>query len=127
MVRDDNPKKRGGDMRSRRHGLLVTLLAAAALATAAAAGAADQNVIPYQQGDPHANGCPSGWEALDTGVLASYGYGAGTIDLTANGGNGDGIICGKPWTDAEQAARLPGAERPVIFDFQDNNLPPYAG
>lgn len=102
-------------------------LAAGALATAAAAGAADQPVIPYQQGDPHANGCPSGWEALLVADLAPYGYRVpGTIDSPADGGNGDGIVCGQPWTAAEQAARLPGAEVPVIFDFADNNLPPYA-
>lgn len=115
-------------MRSRQSGLLASLLAAAALTSAAAAGAADQNVIPYQAGDPQLNGCPSGYEALSVDVLTPYGYRLpALIDSTANGGNGDGIVCGHPLTAAEQAAREPGATVPVIFNFEDNNLPPYGG
>jgi hypothetical protein len=102
----------------------AALVAAAALAAAAGAGATgvDQSVIPYQPGDPHTNGCPSGWEALSDAVLVSFGYQAPTV-VDADG---DGVICGKPWTSAEQSARIPNAHVPVIFDFRDNDLPPYS-
>ncbi len=104
--------------------LVLTAALAVALATAAGAGAGGQTVIPYQPGDPQTNGCPAGWEVLALSDLIPYGYQLPTqIDSTANGGNGDGIVCGHPWTPAEQAARLPAATVPVIFDFEDNNLP----
>ncbi len=105
--------------------LFVFVIALGAAFVAATAGAAfDQSVIPYQAGDPQTNGCPAGWEALVLNNLTRYGYVIPTmLDATANGGNGDGIVCGHPWTAAEQAARLPNASVPTIFDFQDNNLP----
>lgn len=104
---------------------VLTAALAAAFAVAATAGAAfDQSVIPYQPGDPQTNGCPAGWEALALSDLTPYGYRLPSmLDATANGGNGDGVVCGHPWTAAEQAARLPDATVPIIFDFQDNNLP----
>ena len=96
------------------------------LTTAGAVGAYDQNVIPYRPGDPLTNGCPSGWEALELSDLAPYGYRVPfAIDSPAHGGNGDGVVCGMPWTPAEMAAREPGASVPVIFNFRDNNLPPF--
>ncbi len=104
--------------------LVLTAALAAALAAAVGAEAGGQTIIPYQPGDPQTNGCPAGWEALALSDLIPYGYQLpAQIDATANGGNGDGIVCGHPWTAAEQAARLPNATVPVIFDFQDNNLP----
>lgn len=94
------------------------------LATAGAVGAATQNVIPYQPGDPLTNGCPSGWQALQLSDLAPYGYHVSfAVDNPANGGNGDGVVCGMPQTAAETAVREPGDTVPVIFDFRDNNLP----
>ncbi len=94
------------------------------LATTGVAGAWTQHVIPFQPGDPLVNGCPSGWEALQLSDLAPYGYHVPfAIDNPANGGNGDGVVCGNPWTPAEMAAREPGATGPVIFDFVDNNRP----
>jgi hypothetical protein len=103
---------------------VTALVAAAALAAAAGAGATgvDQSVIPYQPGDPQTNGCPSGWEALSVDDLLGLGYQA---PATVNA-NGDRLICGKPWTTAEQTARIPNAHVPVIFDFRDNDLPPYS-
>jgi hypothetical protein len=103
---------------------LAVAAAAAALVAVASAGAIDQSVIPYHPGDPQTNGCPAGWEALALSDLAPYGYQVPSmLDASANGGNGDGVVCGHPWTAAEQAARLPNAPVPVIFDFQDNQLP----
>jgi hypothetical protein len=88
---------------------------------AGTAAAFDQTVIPYQPGNPQTNGCPAGSEALNLSDLAPYGYRVVSSGLDANG---DGIICGKPFTPEEQAARFPNASVPVIFDFRDNNLPP---
>lgn len=104
--------------------LALAVAAAAALVVVASAGAIDQSVIPYQPGDPQTNGCPAGWEALALTALAPYGYEVpAMLDASANGGNGDGVVCGHPWSPAEQAARLPNAVVPVVFDFQDNGLP----
>jgi hypothetical protein len=94
------------------------------LATAGVAGAYSQTIIPYEPGDPLVNGCASGFEALRLSDLAPYGYRVPfRIDDLANGGNGDGVVCGMPWTPAEMAAREPGSSVPVIFDFVDNALP----
>jgi hypothetical protein len=95
---------------------------AAAIATAiallapATAGAYDQTTIPYTPGDPVANGCPSGWEALKLSDLAPYGY------QIASQPDADCIVCGKPYTPQEQAAKFPDAQVPVVFDFRDNSL-----
>jgi hypothetical protein len=109
----------------------MTLVASAAavsllLAMAGVAGAYDQDTIPYQRGDPLTNGCPSGWEALQVTDLtdASSNYQLpGHLDATANGGNGDGVVCGKPFTPQEQAAQFPNAVVPVVFYLRDNDLP----
>jgi hypothetical protein len=101
--------------------LLFAAVAVAVLCLVGTAAAFDQTVIPYQPGDPHTNGCPAGWEALNLSDLAPYGYHVVSSGLDANG---DGIICGKPFTPEEQAARFPNAFVPVIFDFSDNDLPP---
>lgn len=98
----------------------IAVLAAALIASAtASATGIDQSVIPFVPGNPLTNGCPSGWEALTLTDLHNFGYMPDAIDV-----NGDGIICGLPWTTAEQTARLPGALRPVVFSFEDNNLLP---
>ncbi len=96
------------------------------LATAGVVGAFDQGVIPFTSGNPLTNGCPSGFEALAVGDLTPYGYELPSfLDDPANGGNGDGTVCGKPLAPQEQAARFPNAHVPIIFDFRDNNLPPF--
>lgn len=106
-------------------------IAAATIATTAAllmpAGAGAFAPIPYQPGNPTTNGCPSGWEALQVAALTPLGYGLPSrIDSLANGGNGDGVVCGKPVSSAEQTARF-STETVLIFDFRDNNLQPFAG
>lgn len=93
---------------------------AASLVAAGAARAFDQTVIPFQPGKPAVNGCPSGFEALALPDLAQYSYHLPFL-LDASG-NGDGIVCGKPWAPQEQTARLPQADVPVVFDFLDNDL-----
>jgi hypothetical protein len=110
-------------------GLATAAAVAAALVAAAGAGASGvgQSVIPYQPGDPHTNGCPSGWEALYVADFPDVYHAPGFVDDPENGGNGDGIVCGQPWTSAEQSARLPNAVVPVVFNFEDNHLPAYSG
>jgi hypothetical protein len=111
-------------MKSRIAGAALAAAAALLLASAGVVGAFDQNVIPYQPGNPLTNGCASGFEALNLVDLAPHGYKAPSqLDDPANGGNGDGIVCGRPFTPQEQAARFPNAAVPVIFDFVDNSLP----
>jgi len=110
--------------KSRIAGAALAGATALVLATAGVVGASDQNVIPYQPGDPLTNGCAGGWQALELTDLTPYGYKVPSqLDDPANGGNGDGIVCGKPMTPQEQAARFPSAAVPVVFNFVDNSLP----
>jgi hypothetical protein len=92
-----------------------------------AASAFDQPYFPYQPGDPQLNGCPSGFEALQVSILSAAGYHVtAVVDSPANGGNGDGIICGKPVSAGEMTARFSSENVPIIFSFRDNNLEPFA-
>jgi hypothetical protein len=103
---------------------LTAFVAALALATGAAA-APDQSFVPFQPGNPVVNGCPAGLEALQVSDLTPLGYRVPSrVDGPANGGNADGVVCGRPWTPQEQAARLPG-DALVIFDFTDNTRTPW--
>lgn len=106
----------------------ATIATVAALIAPATAGAFDQPYFPYQPADPQLNGCPSGWEALQVSVMTPAGYQLpAMLDSPANGGNGDGIICGKPVSTAEEQARFSAESVPIIFDFRDNDLKPYQG
>lgn len=106
-----------------RSTLVIAVLSVAGGLTAAGAAAYDQTVIPYLPGDPLTNGCPTSFEALDLSELAPYGYRVPfAIDSTADGGNGDGIICGTPFEPEAQAAAFPNAPVPVVFHFMDNKL-----
>jgi len=100
-------------------------IVAATLSTAVVIAAITATAASANSGDPQNNGCPSGMDALNVVDLSNQGYRVpAIIDSVDNGGNGDGVICGQPWTSAEQAARLPGADL-QIYSFRDNNLPPY--
>ena len=48
--------------------------------------------------------------------------GLAVLAAAANGGNGDGVVCGKPLAPQEQAARFADALVPAVFDFGDNDL-----
>jgi hypothetical protein len=104
--------------------LLVLGCSIAALAATFAAGApAFDNTIPFTPGNPVVNGCPAGMEAIRVADFPSEYKVPAIVDNPANGGNGDGIVCAKPLTPQEQAARLPNA--PVlIFNFTDNTRTP---
>jgi hypothetical protein len=104
-------------------GGLAVLVVALVLASGAAAF--DQSVIPFQPGNPLVNGCPAGYEALQLSDLALYAYHLPfLLDNPANGGNGDGVVCGKPLSAQEQATRFPNVPVPIIFEFGDNGLTP---
>jgi hypothetical protein len=108
----------------------ATIATAAALLAPATAAAFDQSFIPYQPGDPQLNSCPSGWEALKVADLTASGYALpAKLDSgqVGNGGNNDGVVCGKPVSSAEENARFSGESVPIIFDFRDNTLEPYQG
>lgn len=101
-------------------------LIAATLLVPASAYAFDQPFVPYAPGDPATNGCPAGWEALQVSDLTPLGYRLpARIDSLANGGNGDGTVCGKPFSTGEEVARTSGETVPVVFDFRDNSLNSY--
>jgi hypothetical protein len=113
----------GWKLRGMKRILVFTAAVIALLAVTVGTGTADQTAIPFQSGNPQTNGCSAGTEALALSDLTPYGYKVpATVDDPANGGNGDGIVCGRPWSAAEQEARLPDAAVPVVFDFSDNHL-----
>jgi hypothetical protein len=103
---------------------VATIATVAALLAPAGASAFDQSFIPYHAGNPATNGCPSGWEALQLADLAKYPYRVPiALDSRANGGNGDGVVCGKPVSSAEEDARFShDTNVPIIFNFRDNTL-----
>jgi hypothetical protein len=102
-------------------GSSISTLAAAL--TLAAGASAFENTIPFTPGDPVANGCPAGFEAIQVADFPAEYRVPARLDDPANGGNGDGVVCGKPLNQQEQAVRLPGAEV-LIFNFRDNTLTP---
>jgi hypothetical protein len=110
-------------MKKTSFALSVILAALAPLGLATGAAAFDQSAIPFQPGNPVLNGCAAGLEALQVSDFPSGYLAPARIDDPANGGNGDGVVCGKPWNPAEQAARLPNADV-LIFSFTDNTLTP---
>jgi hypothetical protein len=101
----------------------LKIVAASVASAAALAAAGTPGLATANSGDPHANGCPSGWDALSVTDLTNAGYKVpASVDAA---GNNDGIVCGLAWTAAEQAARLPNASL-QIYEFRDNDLPPFA-
>jgi hypothetical protein len=103
-------------MRRLTTALLVALLLALGLLTATAAPAA---AIPTE------TGCPSSSQVLSVAELIPLGYRApAEIDAPANGGNGNGLVCGLPLPEAYRQARCgPNCPVPVIYLFRDDNLP----
>ena len=102
--------------------LLVVGVSVAALVLATGASAFD-NTIPFTPGNPNLNGCPAGFEAIQVADFpAGYRLPA-RLDSPANGGNGDGTICGKPLNPQAQAAQFPD-EDVLLYEFRDNTLTP---
>jgi hypothetical protein len=92
--------------------LLVTLLLALGLLMATA------GPVPAL---PTETGCPSAFQVLSVAELTAQGYRApALVDAPANGGNGNGLVCGLP---LPQQACGPDCPVPVFYQFGDDNLP----
>jgi hypothetical protein len=71
--------------------------------------------------NPTQTSCPSGYQVLSVADLTAQGYHVpAQADDPANGGNGDGLVCGLPLPDA---ACGPDCPVPIFYNFLDNNLP----
>jgi hypothetical protein len=102
-------------MRRLTTALLLGLLLALGLATATAAPAA---AIPIE------TGCPSGDQVLVVEDLLAQGYRVPAIvDDPANGGNGNGLVCGHAFSEAaRQQLCGPDCPVPIYYLFRDDNL-----
>ncbi|MGH2971840.1 MAG: hypothetical protein ACRDNM_09855 [Gaiellaceae bacterium] len=78
---------------------------------------------------PVQNGCLPGYHLMSVADLSAAGYGVpALLDNPANGGNGNGIVCGKRISEAA-AEQLCGGEHgpdatcpvPIVYDFADDN------
>jgi hypothetical protein len=99
-------------MRRLTTALLVALLLALGLFTATSGPA---SALPTE------TGCPSGFQVLSVAELTAQGYRVPAIlDDPANGGNGNGLVCGLP---LPQQACGPDCPVPVFYQFSDDNLP----
>jgi hypothetical protein len=71
--------------------------------------------------NPTETGCPTAYQVLSVADLTALGYHLpAQLDDPANGGNGDGLVCGLPLPDASCGPECPV---PVYYNFFDNNLP----
>lgn len=76
---------------------------------------------------PPVTGCPAGFNTLLVADLIPMGYHVPLlIDDPANGGNGDGVVCGKP-INPTRAAEICGGPCgvPVLYGFRENTLTPW--
>jgi len=66
------------------------------------------------------SGCPSGYVAKTLAEWASGGYtrAPAFVDNPANGGNGDGIVCGN-----DIGKKDPSNPSLQLYQFRDNNVP----
>jgi len=72
---------------------------------------------------PPESGCASSNRVLVVEDLLDMGYVLpGEIDDVSNGGNGDGIVCGKPLNPVVQESVCPASQCPVaiVYQFRDN-------
>ena len=81
---------------------------------------------PASAGTPADTGCPTSYDLLNVADLTAQGYQLpAQLDDPANGGNGDGWVCGKPANDhkAENFCNGP-CPVPQLYDLVDNNRTP---
>jgi hypothetical protein len=69
-------------------------------------------------------GCPSGDQVLVVEDLLAQGYRVPAIvDDPANGGNGNGLVCGHAFSEAaRQQLCGPDCPVPIYYLFRDDNL-----
>ncbi len=96
---------------------------------AAAAAIAGLGLVPATasaaMGTPPETGCPSSNEVLVVADLVPLGYMVPQrIDDPANGGNGNGLVCGKPFNPVVQELQCPAATCPVpvVYYFREDSL-----
>jgi hypothetical protein len=102
-------------------------LSRSAVIMLASVGAAAVPVTAAVAATPPVSGCPAGFQTLSVATLTGLGYRVpGFVDDPANGGNGDGVICGKP-INPTRTAQLCGIPCgvPVLYLFEDNRLTPW--
>ena len=75
---------------------------------------------------PPVTGCPAGWDTLLVADLIPLGYHVPLlVDDPVNGGNGDGVVCGKPINPTRAAAICGGpCGVPILYNFRENDLTP---
>ena len=76
-------------------------------------------------GTPPETGCPSADQVLVVADLVPLGYMVPQrIDDPANGGNGNGLVCGKPLNPVVQEMQCPAATCPVpvVYYFREDSL-----
>jgi hypothetical protein len=92
----------------------------------AAIGLAAAPVTPAVALTPPVSGCPAGYQTLDVATLLTIGYRVpALLDDPANGGNGDGLVCGKPINPVKAALLCGGpCGVPVLYYFRENSVTP---
>jgi hypothetical protein len=74
---------------------------------------------------PPVSGCPAGFQTLSVATLTGLGYHVpALVDDPANGGNGDGVVCGKPINPTRADQLCGGPCGVVLYGFRDNSLTP---
>jgi hypothetical protein len=111
----------------------IPMLRRAAVGTAAVAMIAPLGIVYTATpagavATPPETGCSAGFQTLSVSWLESRGpyQLPARLDDPANGGNGDGLVCGKP-INPTRTAKLCGTpcDVPVLYEFGDNNLTPW--
>jgi hypothetical protein len=103
-------------------------MTALTVATMTVVGATAMPAFAGSQNTPKITGCPEGFQTLTIAYLvgqSSNYHAPGIIDDPVNGGNGDGVVCGKE-IGPERSAHLCGGPCvvPVLYEFGDNNKTP---
>ena len=100
----------------RRYHTIVLAIASLGLVPVTAAPA---------MGTPPETGCSSANQVLVVADLVPLGYMVPQqVDDPANGGNGNGLVCGKPFNPVVQQLHCPAdtCPVPVVYYFRDDNL-----
>lgn len=103
-------------------------MAALALAGGGVVGMSVTPVLADSGSTPVTTGCPEGMLTLSIAWLQQQSplyHAPSVIDDPANGGNGDGVVCGNPVAPARSEKLCGGpCAVPVLYDFRDNTLTP---
>ena len=112
-------------MKHRNSTRVATAAAALILATGGVVGTSVTSALADAGSTPKATGCPEGYLTLSIAWLLEQfsGYRVpGMIDDPANGGNGDGIVCGNPVAPKQEEKFCGGPCPAPIYNFRDNSV-----